>query len=197
MLQNIIPLEGNPSNKLKETHRQVKCLSEFSILHWNHIHPRPYMHSCFQVISLTVIKILHIIGWFKRRNQNWVILTLAGYCPEIPYPINILLKRDPGPRQHHKIALVLLVVAVHFGCFQIFGICNNRLLIRWIWSLRTSSSQCHNKPVLVPPRKPPDPMKDLYDGQTYNLKTRVDIWTSMDIVPVEYGKFTQTFHLTM
>ena len=61
----------------------------------------------------------------------------------------------------------------------------------------TSSSQCHNNPVLVPLRKPPDPMKDLYDGQIYDLKIRVDIWTRMDVVPVEYGKFPQIFHLTM
>ena len=66
-----------------------------------------------------------------------------------------------------------------------------------IWSLRTSSIQCHNNPVLVPPWKPPDPVKDLYDGQTYDLKTRVDIWTRMDVVPVYYGTFAHTFHLTM
>ena len=40
-------------------------------------------------------------------------------------------------------------------------------------------------------------MKDIYDGQTYDLKTRVDIWTGMDVVPAEYGTFAQTFHLTM
>ena len=61
----------------------------------------------------------------------------------------------------------------------------------------TSSSHCHNKPVLVPPRKPPDPVKDIYDGQIYDPKTRVDIWTSMDVVPVEYGTFTQTINLKM
>ena len=61
----------------------------------------------------------------------------------------------------------------------------------------TNSIQCHNNPVLVPPRKPPDPVKDLYDGQIYDLKTRVFIWTRMDAVPVEYGKFAQTFHLTI
>ena len=61
----------------------------------------------------------------------------------------------------------------------------------------TSSSQCHNNPVLVPPRKPPDPVKDLYDGQIYDLKTWVDIWTGMDVVSVEYGTFAQTFHLVM
>ena len=65
------------------------------------------------------------------------------------------------------------------------------------WSLRTSSRQCHNNPVLVPPRKPPDPVKDLYDNHTYDLKKRVDIWTSMEVVPVEYGTFTQIFHLMM
>ena len=61
----------------------------------------------------------------------------------------------------------------------------------------TSSSQCHNNPVLVSPRKPPDPVKDLYDSQIYDLKTRVDICTRMDVVPVEYGTFAQTFDLTM
>ena len=67
----------------------------------------------------------------------------------------------------------------------------------WRWILRTSSSQCHNYPILVPSCKPPDPVKDLYDGHTYDLKTRVDIWTRIDVVPVEYGTFTQTFHLMM
>ena len=67
----------------------------------------------------------------------------------------------------------------------------------WRWNLMTSSSQCLSNLVLVPPRKAPDPVKDLYDGQIYNLKTRVDIWTRMDVVPVEYGTFAQKFHLTM
>ena len=65
------------------------------------------------------------------------------------------------------------------------------------WSLKTSYSQCHNNPVFVPPRKPPDPVKDIYDGQTHDLKTRVYIWTRMDVVPVEYETFAQTFHLSM
>ena len=50
--------------------------------------------------------------------------------------------------------------------------------------MRESSSQCYNNPVLVPPRKPPDPVKDIYEGQIYDLKTRVYIWTRMDVVPV-------------
>ena len=67
----------------------------------------------------------------------------------------------------------------------------------WRWIIMKSSIQCHNNPVLVPPRKPPGPVKDLYDGQIYELKTRVDIWTWMDVVPVEFGIFAQTFHLTI
>ena len=67
----------------------------------------------------------------------------------------------------------------------------------WRWSLGKISRQCHNNPVLVPPCKPPDPVKDIYDGQTYDLKTRVDIWTRMYVVPVQYETFAQTFHLTM
>ena len=65
----------------------------------------------------------------------------------------------------------------------------------WRWIMRKSSSQCPNNPVMVPPRKPPNPVKDIYDGQTYELKTRVYIWTRMDIVPVNYVTFAQTFHL--
>ena len=67
----------------------------------------------------------------------------------------------------------------------------------WRWSLRKSYSQCHNNQVLVPPRKPPDLVKGVYESQTYDLKTRVDIWTRMGVVPVEYGTFAQTFHLKM
>ena len=58
----------------------------------------------------------------------------------------------------------------------------------------TRSNQCHNNLVLVPHTKPTDPVKDIYDGQIYDLKTRVDIWTSMDMVPVEYGTFSWLFH---
>ena len=99
----IIPLEGNPSNKTKEPHRQVKCLRQCSIFHWNYIHPRLYIHTFFQVISMTVIKTLHTIGWFTRRNHNWVIVTLAGAFPWNKSPTNIPLKRYPGQHWHHKI----------------------------------------------------------------------------------------------
>ena len=40
-------------------------------------------------------------------------------------------------------------------------------------------------------------MKDIYDSYTFDLKKRLDIWTRMDVVPVEYGNFAQTFHLKM
>ena len=42
----------------------------------------------------------------------------------------------------------------------------------WIWILEASSIQCQNNPVLVPPRKSPDPVKYFYDGQTYDLKKK-------------------------
>ena len=67
----------------------------------------------------------------------------------------------------------------------------------WRWRLRISSSQCHNNQVFVPPRKPPKSVKDLYDSHTYDLKTRVDIWTRMDIMSLQYEILGQTFHLTM
>ena len=40
-------------------------------------------------------------------------------------------------------------------------------------------------------------MKDIYKGQKYDLKTRLDIWTRIDVVPVQYGTFAPTFQLTM
>ena len=67
----------------------------------------------------------------------------------------------------------------------------------WRWVLRTGTSQCHSNPVFFPNSKPPDPMKDLYEGQTYDLKTRLVIWKRMDVVTLEYGKSSQIFHLTI
>ena len=97
----IIPLKGNSSNKLKEPHRQVKCLRKCSLIHWNNIHPRPYIHPCFQVIYLTIINILHRIGWFTRRNQNRVIVTLAGACHQITSATTLPLKQEPGLHRHY------------------------------------------------------------------------------------------------
>ena len=56
--------------------------------------------------------------------------------------------------------------------------------ISWSLILRTNSIQCHNNPVLVPPRKIPYTVKDLYANNIYNHKTRVDIWMRMDVFPV-------------
>ena len=67
--------------------------------------------------------------------------------------------------------------------------------ISWSWSLRKISNQCRSNLISVPPRKPPDPMNGIYGGQTYYSRTRVDTWTRMDVVPVEYGTFAQNFHL--
>ena len=100
---NILPLEVNPSKKLKESHFQVKCPSKCSILHWNYIHLCLYFHPCFQVISLTVIDILLRSRWFARRIQKWVIVTLAGACPQTPSPTTLPLNQDPGPHRNYKI----------------------------------------------------------------------------------------------
>ena len=43
--------------------------------------------------------------------------------------------------------------------------------------MSTRSIQCHSMTVFVPPIKPPDTVMDIHYGQTYGLKTRVDIWT--------------------
>ena len=105
----MISLEVNPCNKMKGPHLQMKFLSIYSILHWNHIHPHPYIHPCFLVISLIVIEILHRIGWFMKGNQNWVIVRLAGACPQTPYPKTLPIKRYPGPHQHHKIVKYIMM----------------------------------------------------------------------------------------
>ena len=57
--------------------------------------------------------------------------------------------------------------------------------IYWIYSLRKSSRRCHSNILLIPYHKPLDPMMDLYDGQTFDLKITVDILMRMDVIPVE------------
>ena len=56
----------------------------------------------------------------------------------------------------------------------------------WSCSLSKISIRCHSNKFFVTHHKPPD-----------GLKTRVDIWKIMDVVPVEYGTFAQTFQLTI
>ena len=41
--------------------------------------------------------------------------------------------------------------------------------------MKTISIKCNSNPVFVPPHKAPNPVKDFYDGHTYDLKTRVYI----------------------
>ena len=95
----------------------------------------------------------------------------------------------------HKEIFSLLLLYIYYFMIPMWPCILIDRKICWVWILRTSSSQCHNTQVLFPPRKLPDHVKDLYDGHTYHLKTRVDIWMRMDVVPLEYGTFAHTFHL--
>ena len=61
--------------------------------------------------------------------------------------------------------------------------------------MRTRSIQCHNNPFLVPFHKSPNIVRDLYDRNIFETKTRVDIWMMRNVYPVEYGTLAQTFHL--
>ena len=63
------------------------------------------------------------------------------------------------------------------------------------WIMRKISIQCHNNPIFFSLRKPPDPVKDIYDVRIYDIKIRVSILMSVDAVSVEYGTFYQQFHL--
>ena len=102
MPHHIIPPEGINSDKMKEAHFQVKCMSKYSILHMNQIHHRPYIHPYFQAISLIVINIHNNIWWLMRNNQNWVTGTL-----DIHFTCNltlrtILINQNLGPHQNNK-----------------------------------------------------------------------------------------------
>ena len=98
---------------------------------------------------------------------------------------------------NHQESLFSPTAIFHYFMMPVWPWISLEREIYWIWIPRTSSSQCNNKSVLVPPLKPTDPVKDTYDGQTYDLKTRVDIFMRMDVVPMEYGILTQIFHLAM
>ena len=45
--------------------------------------------------------------------------------------------------------------------------------------------QCHSKLILVPSHKQLDSMINLYDGQNFDLKTRVGIWMRLYVIPLE------------
>ena len=58
-----------------------------------------------------------------------------------------------------------------------------------------SSRHCHGNPILVPPYKPPYPVLYIYEGQTFDLKTRVDKWMGADVVSLKYGTLAHMSHL--
>ena len=97
----------------------------------------------------------------------------------------------------HKESLLSSTTFFNYSIMSMWPCISLQMKSYWRCSLRTSSIQCHSDPVLVPPLKPAYNVKYFYDGQTYELKTRVYMWTIMDVVPVQYGTFSQTFHLTM
>ena len=47
----------------------------------------------------------------------------------------------------------------------------------------------HKIPVLFLYHKPSNHIMHIYDGKNYGLKTRLNLWTRMDLVPVEYEIF--------
>ena len=63
----------------------------------------------------------------------------------------------------------------------------------WSWSLSTRPIQCHNEPDFIPSCKPTNLVIYIYYGQTYHLKTRVDIWTRIGVFLVDYGMFSHIF----
>ena len=50
--------------------------------------------------------------------------------------------------------------------------------------MRTIPRQFHINLVLVTPHKTPNTVMDIYDDQTFDLKTRVYMWFRMDVVQV-------------
>ena len=97
----------------------------------------------------------------------------------------------------HQESLLSPTAVIYYFMMSVWPWISLEREISWRWSLRTSSSQCHNNSVLVSPCKIPDHVKGINGGQNYDLRTRVDIWTNMDLVQVEYGTFALTFYLTM
>ena len=84
----------------------------------------------------------------------------------------------------HKESFSLLLLYIYYFIIPLWPWILLESESCWIWILSTSSSQCHNIQVLVHPRKLPDHVKDLYYSQTYHLKSGVDIWMRVDVVPV-------------
>ena len=100
---HIIPPEVNTVNKLKEPYFKDKNMGKHSVIHQNYTNPCPYIHPCFNVISLTIVYIYNKIGWFKIRKQIRFIVTLYGSCTHTTTPGTISIHRNLGPHRHHKI----------------------------------------------------------------------------------------------
>ena len=56
-----------------------------------------------------------------------------------------------------------------------------------------STIHCTNNPGFFPPCKIPNTLMNIYNDHNYGLKTRVDIWTRMNVVMLEHGIFTRCF----
>ena len=57
--------------------------------------------------------------------------------------------------------------------------------VYWGYIMRAISIQCLSNLIFVPSHKSLDPMMNIYDGHNYDLKTRVDLWMSKGVVPLE------------
>ena len=95
------------------------------------------------------------------------------------------------------IKIIYSHILINFQCFIL-------MVWTWIsldrnsslsWSLSTRSIQCHNKPDLFPYCKQTNLVNVYIWGYTHHLKTRVDIWTRMGVVLVDYGMFPHLFIL--
>ena len=60
---------------------------------------------------------------------------------------------------------------------------------------RKRSIQCHSNAIFFLPCKIFNPVVDIYGGQIYQLKTRLDIWMSMNAFPVEYETLDHMLYL--
>ena len=69
--------------------------------------------------------------------------------------------------------------------------------ISWINIISANSSQFHSNPIFVTPHKTPNTIMDLYDGWEFDLKSRINIWTRMDVFPIKYVTLAHIFQSIM
>ena len=99
----IIPPGGNTINEPKYQYFKDKKMGKHSVIHHNYSYPCPYIHPCFQVMSIPSYTSIYNIGWFTWRKQIRFVVTLYGYFIQNPTPRTISLKWNIGPHRHHKI----------------------------------------------------------------------------------------------